>query len=734
MKSNIIKFLILSITALSFYIPNTAQASIDILDIDANFINNKSIKISWRTNVETYGKVLFGTDEDNLLSFVIDQNPPSKNHEAILGNLKPDTKYYYQISANTAVGTIYSYVLSFETSEEDDIKAPTITDQRVAFIAGNYAVITWKTDENANSKVEYGIDRTYTKATYGKKGVKEHTVVLKNLKVGTKYYIRISATDKEKNQSAFFAMDFITRQSNEIDLQNLAIDDLRPTGPDDTNIYYNRIKVTFTTNHYAKAEVKIKGSGVSQTIKLNYANTHVADFTGLNPESAYEINIYVEDLLGRKKSYKYNVSTKAYNAAAAASANQSTSSSNPAISCSAEIFKSTGLYGQYYATSQDLRYPIKTGPMETGYYDAEKFDFARIDNNLAFGKNFYARGTKNHFSGYWRAVLAVPKSGEYSYSGSSDDNLWIYIDGQPNSQLLAMDGSYKKPVTTYLQRGLHTIEVYFVFRGRSGSNLNLDFGNSLRMFPLPPGCSALDASKFIPDGNFDALFKTSNTQDANSGEFVVVYDENSSANTSAGYNSDFVPVGDNTSSVSSDGVVVLGASTSVYTPAKALYKKPGSPDVFALMNGHLHYISSPASFQEYGYNWQEIQNISAEKFNAIPRARLIKGPNSPTIYFLYQKPENQWLKIALNSPTVFISYPGNYWGNVITVNNIDINNYPNVKLIKTTNNSDIYYLDENDIKHKISDKVFKARGFNPHEVAEVNEAHLESYITGDPLR
>ena len=135
-----------------------------------------------------------------------------------------------------------------------------------------------------------------------------------------------------------------------------------------------------------------------------------------------------------------------------------------------------------------------------------------------------------------------------------------------------------------------------------------------------------------------------------------------------------------------------------------------------------------------GLKWTDgITQGAKEVLDKYPEARLVKLPNDSAIYFLYKRPQNKWLKIALNSPTVFVSYSNNYWGNVITINKYDLDSYPDVQLIRVKNSSEIYYL-ENNIRHLVSAAVFTAKGFNPAEVAEVNQAHLESYKIGDPLK
>jgi hypothetical protein len=56
-------------------------------------------------------------------------------------------------------------------------------------------------------------------------------------------------------------------------------------------------------------------------------------------------------------------------------------------------------------------------------------------------------------------------------------------------------------------------------------------------------------------------------------------------------------------------------------------------------------------------------------------------------------------------------------------------------LIKTKDNTTVYYLDtEKQTKHAVTSQVFKQKGYNPHEIAEVNQIHLDSYLAGGQLK
>ncbi|MCK4554090.1 hypothetical protein KAU19_03945, partial [Candidatus Parcubacteria bacterium] len=358
------------------------------------------------------------------------------------------------------------------------------------------------------------------------------------------------------------------------------------------------------------------------------------------------------------------------------------------IACSDEILNLSGYYGQYYNLPTNTPGINKKAPAEagkaTGWYDNKYLSFSRIDPDLDFGNNFFPideelAGDPYYFSVYWRAILEVPADGNYNYQVKSDDDSWVYIGSNLTTDLRGIHKATGKLQNIYLTKGLHALEIYFAERKQVHSYFSFTIDNLIKAHPWPTDCS------FLFGQDID------------------------------------------------DEVVVEGMEFSYYTPASALYRTADSPDIYAIVNGQRHYISSPASFREYGYSWADIKTVSWPELSQYPRARLIKSPDSSAIYYLYQRQEGQWLKIAIPSPTAFVSYPENFWGNVITVTRIDIGNYPDVKLIKTADDPAIYYL-ENNIKHFISEQVFKQRDFSIPEIAEISQIHLDTYKTGSPLK
>jgi hypothetical protein len=290
-----------------------ASPGINILNIKVNVLDGKTAEIEWSTDVAANGKIIFSENKDNLSYFIVDGNGASKYHKVVLGNLKNDTIYYYQILTYNDIEKVESFVNKFETKDIKDKISAQMSEVKIPYIAGTAAVVTWTTDEDATSVVEYGEDINFKKKAGDSKMVKNHLVILTKLKIGTQYYLRISSIDKDKNKSAYAYKEFFTRDTDKTDKEDLIISYLRPSGPDDTQISSGSITVSFKTNHYANGAISLSAKGVkTKTETLSYNLDHSAFFSALEAGKEYTISISAKDIFGKKDSEKFNVITKKF--------------------------------------------------------------------------------------------------------------------------------------------------------------------------------------------------------------------------------------------------------------------------------------------------------------------------------------------------------------------------------------------------------------------------------------
>jgi hypothetical protein len=310
--------LIFAAFLLVFPIGVAKAAEIDITDIEAVNLGEQIIQIDWITSIETRGKVLYGAQVDNLTSYIGVSNLPNKYHSIKIGNLKPETTYYYQIVIDDFAGApVKSFVKKIKVSKYNSLTAPVISNAHVTYVTGTAAVVEWETNELASANIEYDSGKTYkSKASAGGATSLKHFVVLKKLKTNTKYYLRLYSTDKDKNKSSYVYKEFTTNFNDTVDKEDLIISRQRPSGPSDSQISSGNITVSFHTNHSAKGKITLKRKGgKTQTKDLNYSQEHSATFFDLLPGTEYVLDISMTDIFNKKSKDNLALATRMTNLA-----------------------------------------------------------------------------------------------------------------------------------------------------------------------------------------------------------------------------------------------------------------------------------------------------------------------------------------------------------------------------------------------------------------------------------
>jgi hypothetical protein len=174
--------------------------------------NNEVATIQWTTNEDATGEVTFGDTEDDL-GFVRTITSTGRVHEVSLTNLTAGTTYFYQASSTDLSnnGPTQSDVVSFTTDALADETLPIISEV-AALAADSSAILTWTTDEVADSFVDFGTISGILDVTVGDvSDVTTHEVTLTNLDPGTTYYYTVGSIDRAGNGPTETAQDsFVT--------------------------------------------------------------------------------------------------------------------------------------------------------------------------------------------------------------------------------------------------------------------------------------------------------------------------------------------------------------------------------------------------------------------------------------------------------------------------------------------------------------------------------------------
>ena len=91
--------------------------------------------------------------------------------------------------------TITETAVPANDNQEDNYDKLDISKVKYSIINNNQIKITFKTNNNSKGTARYGIDKNLEQKEKESKNKKQHTINLKNLALGTKYYFRISAED-----------------------------------------------------------------------------------------------------------------------------------------------------------------------------------------------------------------------------------------------------------------------------------------------------------------------------------------------------------------------------------------------------------------------------------------------------------------------------------------------------------------------------------------------------------
>jgi hypothetical protein len=217
-----IKFLVLIVVALLVLQAAPVNAS-DIVVIRADTIQNVTttypssipdvtprIIVEYANTISQFGLYAMPEDLTNVaikvMPGIIVEYANSISHleleelpEELLNTTKEVSKKRLQIEYAES----NSYIpLKFPMEFMNDSLPTIITNVSVINVTNNSAVITWRTDEFADSVVKYGKNsRVYTKVCKDDLFVKVHEIGLKALSPGTTYYFAVNGTDRSGNSA-----------------------------------------------------------------------------------------------------------------------------------------------------------------------------------------------------------------------------------------------------------------------------------------------------------------------------------------------------------------------------------------------------------------------------------------------------------------------------------------------------------------------------------------------------
>jgi len=104
---------------------------------------------------------------------------------------------------------------AFAEEDEEDVIPPILFNVQINSINATSSIITWETDELADSLINFGINKDYGIIRDPRADKLEHMLILENLSSDTNYYFRITSSDESGNQGISSDFTFTTEKDHE---------------------------------------------------------------------------------------------------------------------------------------------------------------------------------------------------------------------------------------------------------------------------------------------------------------------------------------------------------------------------------------------------------------------------------------------------------------------------------------------------------------------------------------
>ena len=176
-----------------------------------------------------------------------------------------------------------------------DMTAPTLLAITATAITSSGATITWTSNENATSQVEYGTTTSYgSMSALDASLVMSHSVALTGLASSSMYHFRVWSKDAANNTASSSDMSFTTASPSDVSAPVISAVNVAP-------IATTTATVTWTTNEAASSKVYYGTTfpvdfGSALTVSdATLATSHSLNLTGLATSTSYAYVVESKD-------------------------------------------------------------------------------------------------------------------------------------------------------------------------------------------------------------------------------------------------------------------------------------------------------------------------------------------------------------------------------------------------------------------------------------------------------
>ena len=268
-------------------------SSITVASVDTTWA-----KITWSTDKDSDSVVQYSTSTD--YGSTKSDATLTKTHSVTVTGLSPSTSYYFKVSSTDSALNVASQdknnsnqLLTFTTAG-----GPVISNVRVLAVNDQSATITWITDKDSSSKVDYspsadfnGSSEAGTDSMTGQAATSTsftHSVTLSNLTPGTTYYYYVKSSDgivvtTDNNASNYYT--FNTTSANPPAISNISVP---VSTAQSAIIFWQTDKLSTSQVIYGTAATSLDHSS---NYDANFSTYHSVFLTGLDSQTTYYFQV-----------------------------------------------------------------------------------------------------------------------------------------------------------------------------------------------------------------------------------------------------------------------------------------------------------------------------------------------------------------------------------------------------------------------------------------------------------
>jgi hypothetical protein len=266
----------------------TTGPPLQVTGVSAGTIGPTSAVISWQTNYAANSRVDYGVTTA-YGSSVSDPTRVSA-HSLTLSNLTASTTYHYKVTSVDALGQTASSVDgSFITQPPPPLQ---VSGVQAGNIGPTSAVISWQTNNAANSRVDYGLTTAYGSSVSDGSSALNHALTLPSLTASTTYHYKVTSVDGTGQTASSLDGTFTTSLP------------LQVSGVQAGSVTTTSVVISWQTNYAANSRVdygltSAYGSSVSDATSVA---GHALTLSNLTASTTYHYKVTSVDASGQTAS------------------------------------------------------------------------------------------------------------------------------------------------------------------------------------------------------------------------------------------------------------------------------------------------------------------------------------------------------------------------------------------------------------------------------------------------